>query len=64
MKQQEELAKTLKTRPGTISAGGNGYAKAASLAKSFAAGRFSSDEAGDNKAAANRATLWNKFNGD
>lgn len=38
--------------------------KAASLAKSFAAGRFSSDEAGDNKAAANRAALWNKFNGD
>lgn len=38
--------------------------KAASLAKSFAAGRFSSDEVGDNKAAANRAVLWNKFNGD
>lgn len=38
--------------------------KAASLARAFAAGRFSSDEAGDNKVADNRTALWNRFNGD
>ena len=41
-----------------------GSVKAASLARAFAAGRFSSDEAGDSKVADNRAALWNRFNGD